>query len=138
SSTVKHFLGNNSEFARKTTDSVIDERTLREIYLPAFEASVREARVGALMDAYNLVNGVHMTQNDYLNTQVVKGEWHFDGIIMSDWGATHDGVAAANGGLDLEMPSGDFMNRKNLLPAIEAGKITQATIDHKVRRLLRK
>jgi beta-glucosidase len=136
--TAKHFAGNNQEFDRNNVSSDVDERTLREIYLPAFEASVTEARVGALMDAYNLVNGVHMTQNDYLNNQVVKGEWHFDGIIMSDWGATHDGVAAANGGLDLEMPSGDFMNRKNLLPALEAGKISQATIDDKVRRILRK
>lgn len=136
--TAKHFAANNQEFDRNNVSSDVDERTLREIYLPAFEASVREARVGALMDSYNLVNGVHMTQNDYLNTQVVKGEWHFDGIVMSDWGATHDGVAAANGGLDLEMPSGDFMNRKNLLPALESGKVSQATIDDKVRRILRK
>ena len=136
--TAKHFAANNQEFDRNNVSSDLDERTLREIYLPAFEASVKEARVGALMDAYNLVNGVHMTQNDYLSNQVAKGEWRFDGIVMSDWGATHDGVAAAIGGLDLEMPSGDFMNRKNLLPAIQAGKIAQATVDDKVRRILRK
>jgi len=136
--TAKHFAANNQEFDRNNVSSDVDERTLREIYLPAFEASVKEARVGALMDAYNLVNGVHMTQNDYLSNQVAKGEWRFDGIVMSDWGATHDGVAAAIGGLDLEMPSGDFMNRKNLLPAIQAGKIAQATVDDKVRRILRK
>jgi len=136
--TAKHLAANNQEFDRNNVSSDVDERTLREIYLPAFEASVKEANVGALMDAYNPVNGSHMTQNDFLNNQVARKEWRFDGIIMSDWGATHDGVAAANGGLDLEMPSGEFMNRKNLLPAIEAGKITQATIDHKVRRILRK
>src|SRR5580704_2694900 len=136
--TAKHFAGNNSEFARMTLSSDIDERTLREIYLPAFEASVKEADVGAVMDGYNLVNGVYMTQNDYLNNVIAKKEWGFDGIMMSDWGATHNGVAAANGGLDLEMPSPTFMNRDALLPAIKEGKIAEATIDDKVRRILRK
>ena len=90
--TAKHFAGNNSEFARMTLSSDIDERTLREIYLPAFEASVKEAKVGAVMDAYNLVNGVSMTQNHHLNNDILKKEWGFDGILMSDWGATHHGV----------------------------------------------
>ncbi|MGC2326832.1 MAG: glycoside hydrolase family 3 N-terminal domain-containing protein, partial [Candidatus Sulfotelmatobacter sp.] len=121
--TAKHFAGNNSEFARMTLSSDIDERTLREIYLPAFEASVKEGHAGAVMDAYNLVNGTYMTQNNRLNNEILKEEWGFDGILMSDWGATHDGVAAANGGLDLEMPSPTFMNRDALLPAIKAGKI---------------
>src|SRR6202140_4576260 len=85
--TAKHFAGNNSEFARTTLSSDIDERTLREIYLPAFEASVREAKVGAVMDAYNLVNGVYMTQNNHLNNEILKQEWGFDGILLSDWGA---------------------------------------------------
>src|SRR5438132_4858392 len=106
SATVKHFMGNNSEFDRHHTDSVIDERTMREIYLPVFEAAVKEASVGAIMDSYNLANGVHLTQNGYLNTDVAKNEWGFRGIIMSDWTSTYDGIAAANGGLDLEMPSG--------------------------------
>ncbi len=137
SATVKHFMGNNSEFDRHNTDSVIDERTMREIYLPAFEAAVKEAHVGAVMDSYNLTNGAHMTQNGYLNTDVAKKEWGFDGVMMSDWVATYDGVAAANGGLDLEMPSGAYLNRKNLLPAVEQGKVSAATIDDKVRRILR-
>jgi beta-glucosidase len=136
--TAKHFAGNNSEFARTTLSSDIDERTLREIYLPAFEASVKEANVGAVMDAYNLVNGTYMTQNDHLNNEILKKEWAFDGILMSDWGATHDGLAAANGGLDLEMPSPTFMNRDALLPALKEGKTSEATIDDKVRRILRK
>ena len=136
--TAKHFAGNNSEFARMTLSSDIDERTLREIYLPAFEASVKEAKVGAVMDAYNLVNGVYMTQNDYLNNHILKKEWGFDGILMSDWGATHDGLAAANGGLDLEMPAPTFMNSDALLPALKEGKIQVATLDDKVRRILRK
>ena len=136
--TAKHFAGNNSEFARMRLSSNIDERTLREIYLPAFEASVKEAKVGAVMDAYNLVNGVHMTQNNHLNNEILKKEWGFDGILMSDWEATHDGVAAALNGLDLEMPSPAFMNRETLLPALKAGKIPISTLDDKVRRILRK
>jgi beta-glucosidase len=135
--TIKHYMGNNSEFDRNRINSEIDERTLREIYLPIFEAAVKEAKVGAIMDSYNLVNGQHMSQNGILNTDVAKKDWGFRGIIMSDWGAAHDAVAAANGGLDLEMPSGEFMNRANLLPAIQAGKVSPATIDDKVRRIVR-
>jgi len=137
SATIKHFIGNNSEFDRHNTDSVIDERTMREIYLPAFEAAVKEAHVGAIMDAYNLTNSAYMTQNSYLNTNVAKTEWGFAGIMMSDWNATYDAVAAANGGLDLEMPSGKYLNRQRLLPEIEKGNISIATIDDKVRRILR-
>ena len=138
SATVKHYMGNNSEFLRHDSDSVIDERAMREIYLPAFETAVKEAHVGAIMDSYNLVNGEHATQNSFLNDQIAKKEWGFDGPIMSDWTSTYDAVAAANGGLDLEMPFGKFMNKENLLPAISAGRVNEATIDDKVRRILRK
>jgi beta-glucosidase len=137
SATIKHYMGNNQEYDRHNMDSIIDERTMREIYLPTFEAAVKEAHVGAIMDSYNLTNGLHMTQNGYLNTDVAKKEWGFNGIIMSDWDATYDGVGAANGGLDLEMPSGKFMNRATLLPAVKAGKVSEATIDDKIRRILR-
>ncbi|HXM97362.1 MAG TPA: glycoside hydrolase family 3 C-terminal domain-containing protein [Candidatus Dormibacteraeota bacterium] len=136
--TAKHFAANNQEYGRMDHSSEVDERTLREIYLPAFEASVKEAKVGAIMDAYNLVNGAYMTQNGYLNTTVARKEWGFDGIMMSDWGATHNGVASANGGLDLEMPSAAFMNKQTLLPAIQRGEVSVATIDDKVRHILRK
>ena len=136
SATVKHFMGNNSEYDRHNTSSDMDDRTMREIYLPAFEAAVKEAHVGAIMNSYNLVNGVHATQSDFLNNQLTKKEWGFDGVIMSDWSSTYDGVAAANAGLDLEMPSAKFMNRDSLLPAIKDGKVTEATIDDKVRRIL--
>ncbi len=137
SATVKHFMGNNSEFDRHNVNSIIDERTMREIYLPAFEAAVKEAHVGAIMDSYNLTNGVHLTQSAHLNTDIAKKEWGFQGIMMSDWVATYDAVAAANGGLDLEMPSGKMMNRSTLMPAVRSGKVTDATIDDKVRRILR-
>jgi beta-glucosidase len=136
--TAKHFAGNNQEFDRYNISSDIDERTLREIYLPAFEAAVKETKVGAVMNSYNPLNGVHTTQNSHLNVEILKKEWGFDGILMSDWGSTHDGVAAANSGLDLEMPSAAFMNHATLLPAVQQGKVAVATIDDKVRRILRK
>src|SRR6266566_7237180 len=136
SATIKHFMGNNSEFDRHNIDSIIDERTMREIYLPVFEAAVKEAHVGAIMDSYNLTNGLHMSQNKYLLTDVVKKEWGFDGLIMSDWSGTYDGVEAANAGQDLEMPSGLHMNQQTLRPAIEQGKVSVAIIDDKVRRIL--
>jgi beta-glucosidase len=135
--TIKHYLGNNSEYARTTTDSVIDERTAREIYLPAFEAAVKTANVGAVMDAYNLVDGEHMTQNHHFNVDVLKHEWGFKGVLMSDWDATHDSLATATGGLDLEMPSGRYLNRTALEPLVRDGKVTTASIDDKVRRILR-
>lgn len=136
SATIKHYLANNSEFLRHDADSIIDERTLREIYLPAFESAVRRAHVGAIMDSYNLINGQHATQNAYFNIDVARKEWHFDGVIMSDWNATYDAVAAAKGGLDLEMPTGKFMNRANLAEAVRSGKVPEATIDEKVRHIL--
>jgi beta-glucosidase len=137
SATVKHLAANNSEFDRHKTDSVVDERALREIYLPAFEAAVREARVGAIMSSYNLLNGEHASQNRHLLTEIVRDEWGFDGLMMSDWFATYDGVAAVNAGQDLEMPFAAHMNQKNLLPAIKAGKVSVKTIDEHVRRILR-
>jgi beta-glucosidase len=136
--TIKHYMGNNEEYDRHNVDSLIDERTMREIYLPTFEAAVKEGPVCAIMDSYNLTNGEHMSQNGYLNNDVAKKQWGFDGIIMSDWDSTYDGVAAVNGGLDIEMPAGAHMNRETLLPAIKAGKVTEATIDEHVRRILRR
>jgi beta-glucosidase len=135
--TVKHFAANNSEFDRHNINSIVDERTLREIYLPAFEASVKEAHVGAVMDSYNLLNGEHLTQNSAMNNDLLKKEWKFDGVLMSDWSATYDTVGAVNGGLDLEMPSGKLMNPTALKAALAEGKVSQATIDDKVRRILR-
>ena len=135
--TVKHFALNNQEYDRHGVSSDADEQTMREIYLPAFEAAVREAHVGAVMSSYNSINGVHATQNSWLNQTVLKGEWKFEGILMSDWAATYDGVEAARNGLDLEMPRADFMNARNLLPAIKDGSIAESVIDDKGRRILR-
>lgn len=135
--TVKHYALNNEEYDRHNVSSDADERTMREIYLPAFEAAVKVAHVGAVMNSYNLVNGVHATQNKHLNIDILRKEWGFNGILMSDWDATYSAVGAANGGLDLEMPSGKFMNPQNLTPAIKNGQVSEATIDEKVRRIFR-
>lgn len=135
--TVKHFALNNQEFNRHNASSDVDERTMREIYLPAFEAAVTKAHVDAVMDSYNLVNGVHATENEWLNVEVLKHDWGFQGILMSDWDSTYNGIAAAKHGLDLEMPSPEFMNAKNLLPALRSGELRESTLDDKVLRLIR-
>ena len=135
--TVKHFALNDQEFNRHNANVNIDDRTMREIYLPAFEAAVTKAHVDAVMDSYNLVNGDHATQNNFLNVKLLKGEWGFQGVLMSDWDATYDGVAAVNNGLDLEMPSPKFMNAKNLIPAVQNGQVNEATIDEHLLRIFR-
>ena len=135
--TVKHFAANNSEYDRHNINTLVDERTLHELYLPAFQAAVEQGHVCAVMDSYNLVNGEHSTQNKILNIDILKKEWGFKGVLMSDWDATYDGVAAANGGLDLEMPYAKFMTAETLTAALKSGAVTEATLDDKIRRLLR-
>ena len=135
--TVKHFAANNHENDRNQDSSEVDERTLHEIYLPAFRAAVQEGRVGAVMCSYNLLNGTYASANDWLLTQTLKKQWGFTGLVMSDWGAVHETLGVVNGGLDLEMPSGKYLNRKTLLPLLKDGTVTMATIDEKIRRILR-
>ncbi len=135
--TAKHFAANNQECDRNNVSSDMDERTLREIYLPAFKASAVEGNVAAFMTSYNLLNGVHASQHDQLINRILKEEWGYDGIVMSDWTSVYDGVAAAAGGLDLEMPSGKMMCRDTLLPAFRSGRLAESVIDDKVRRILR-
>lgn len=135
--TVKHYALNNEEYNRHNVSVDVDERTMREIYLPAFEAAVTKAHVDAVMNSYNLVNSVHATESAFLNLKVLKGEWGFNGILMSDWDATYSAVGAANNGLDLEMPYSRFMNTKNLLPAVKDGRVKESTIDDKILRLVR-
>jgi beta-glucosidase len=135
--TVKHYALNDQEYNRHNVSSDVDERTMREIYLPAFEAAVTKAHVDAVMNSYNLINGSHATQNEFLNLKVLKGEWGFKGILMSDWDATYDSVGAANNGLDLEMPGPRFMNATALLAAVKNGSVKESTIDDKVLRLCR-
>ncbi len=134
--TIKHFAGNNQEWNRHHVSSDIDERTLQEIYLTSFRKAVKEANVAAVMNSYNLLNSVHATENPHLNIEILRNQWGFRGILMSDWNSVYSAVGAANGGLDLEMPSGLFMNNENLSKAIETGIVTEETIDLKVRHIL--
>ncbi len=134
--TIKVFVANNLEYNRRESNSIIDERTLQEIYLPTFHAAVCEAEVSCIMSAFNLLNGDHCSESDYLINKTLKKEWGFQGFVMSDWTGTFNGVKAANAGLDLEMPSGVHMQADTLIAAINAGKLKEEVIDDKVRRIL--
>jgi beta-glucosidase len=134
--TVKHFAGNEQEWDRNHVSSQIDERTLREVYLAPFERAVREGHVAAVMTAYNLLNGTYCSHHPWLNREVLRRDWGFSGIVMSDWDAVHDAHGAVEGGVDLEMPSAKFMNRDKLTPLLESRPIADA-IDEKVRHILR-
>lgn len=135
--TVKHFACNFQEYDRHGVSSDADERTLREVYMRAFEMAVKEGGAACLMTAYNLVNGQHCSEHEWLLKTVLKGEWGYSGLVMSDWDSCYNAVMQANNGLDLEMPWGKHMNAKNLLPALEKGLVSMDAIDDKVRRLLR-
>ena len=134
--TVKHFLGNNSDYDRDHISNDMDERTLHEIYLPAFKAAVQEGKTACLMTSYNLVNGIYTTHSRELLTDILRDRWGYKGIVMSDWGSTHDGLAAAQAGLDLEMASGDNMSPANLRQYIAQGDLSMSDIDLKVRHIL--
>ncbi len=135
--TAKHFAANNQEWDRNHVSSQVDERTLREIYLPAFEAVVREGHVGAVMSAYNPVNGIFSSHHPWLLRQVLKQEWGFQGLVMSDWVAVHDPLGGAVGGCDLEMPRAIQMSPANLGVLLDTGSFTEQQLDDKVRRILR-
>jgi beta-glucosidase len=128
----KHFAANNQETNRTTVNEIIDERTLREIYLPAFEATVK-AGVGAVMCAYNQVNGSFMCENDSLLNRILKQEWGFTGFVTSDFGATHSTVASAKAGLDLEMPTGVYFDTL-LESAVTTGQVPQTVVNDKLIR----
>jgi len=133
--TVKHFVANDSEFERMTISSEVDERTLREVSLVPFEAAVKEAGTWALMTAYNRVNGPYCSEHAEL-IGLLRDEWGFDGLVMSDWYGTHSTVAAANAGLDLEMPGPPQFFGEKLADAVRAGDVTEASLDEKVHRVL--
>lgn len=135
--TIKHFVCNDSEFQRNTISSEVDERTLREIYLPPFKAAVHEADVWAVMSSYNRVNGTYTSEHDRLLNGILKGEWGFEGLVISDWNGTYSTSPATNSGLDLEMPGPTRWRGGKLLQAIQAGDVEETTIDDHVRRILR-
>lgn len=135
---VKHYAANSVERERTTVDAQLDERTLREIYLPAFEGAVKEARVGSVMAAYNKVNGEYCAENPHLLKDILRSEWGFKGFVMSDWGAVHSTVPTALNGLDLEMPGGkDNHLGAPLLEAAQKGEVPVSAIDEMVRHTLR-
>ena len=135
--TVKHFVCNDSEFQRNSISSDLDERTLREIYLPPFEAAVKEAKSWAVMSSYNKVNGTYVSENAKLLRNILKDEWGFDGLVMSDWGGTYSVSDAVNNGLDLEMPGPSNWRGARLLQAAQTGEAKAEAIDDAVRRMLR-
>lgn len=154
--TVKHFAANNEEFERHRIDAAIDERTLQEIYFPAFKAAVQEAGVWSVMSAYNKVNGTYCAENEYLLKDVLKNGWGFKGFVVSDWGSTYSTAGTVNAGMDLEMPGGevarnwlktertikagnggDWLSPEKVLAEISAGHISVAAMDDNVSRILR-
>ena len=137
SAVVKHYAVNYQEFDRHNVSSDVDERTLHEIYLPAFRAAVQEGGCGCIMTAYNLVNGVHCSEHNELINKILKEDWGFDGVVMSDWCSTYSAVDTVNCGLDLEMPFARWLTEDNLLSAVKGGCIEEKTIDDKIRRLTR-
>ena len=134
--TVKHFAANNQEYSRHSVSSDVDERTLNEIYFPAFRKAVQEAGVGAVMDSYNLVNGVHSTENPWMNITVLRDRWGFEGIVMSDWTSVYSTQGAVNGGLDMEQPKAVFFTRERVKAALEKGLIREKDLDIKCQHLL--
>jgi beta-glucosidase len=135
-SCAKHYVCNDEEENRTNVQILLDERTLREIYLPPFEAAVKDGHVATVMSAYNAVNGFFCSENSFLLTDILKTEWKFTGLLMSDYNAIHDGLSAALYGCDLDLPAGNFMNAANLLPFIPS-PLPVSAIDDKVRRILR-
>lgn len=134
--TIKHFVGNESEIERQTMSSDIDERTLREIYLPPFEAAVKKAGVWAIMSSYNRLNGVWTSENHWLLTELLREEWGYDGIVMSDWFGSHTTEASVTGGLDLEMPGPTRDRGEKLVAAVREGSVPPETVKAAARRML--
>ncbi|WP_077613092.1 glycoside hydrolase family 3 C-terminal domain-containing protein [Clostridium sp. Marseille-P2415] len=133
---LKHFLANNQEHRRMTSDSVIDERTLREIYLAAFEGAVKHAKPWTVMCSYNKINGEYASENYHYLTEILRDEWGFDGYVMSDWGAVNNRVEGVKAGLDLEMPSSGGINDTYLIEAVKEGRLKEQVLDKAVTRIL--
>ncbi len=133
---LKHFAGNSQEMKRMTSNSIIDERALREIYLRAFEKAVKKSQPWTVMNAYNLLNGTYCSEDDWLQNKVLRDEWGFKGAVVSDWGAVNDRVAGLNAGNDLEMPSSGGVNDAKIVEAVKCGVIDETTLDERVDKLI--
>jgi len=133
---LKHFAANNQEFQRLTISSEVDERTLREIYLPAFETAVKKAKPWTVLCAYNKLNGTYCSENPRLLVDILKDEWGFEGFVVSDWGAVHDRVTSLQGGLDLEMPGPREHRVEAVVEAVRSGALDESVLDESVSRIL--
>jgi len=133
---LKHYAANNQEFQRFSISAEVDERTLREIYLPAFEKAVKKAQPWTVMCSYNKLNGTFASEHYHLLTEILKNEWGFEGLVVSDWGAVRDRVAALKGGLDWEMPGPQERRVTAVVEAVRSGELDEAVLDESVRRIL--
>ena len=133
---LKHYAANSQEAYRMTIDEVIDERALREIYLPAFEIAIKEAQPWTVMNAYNRINGTYASQSKWLLDTVARKEWGFEGIFVTDWGASVDRIPGLKAGTDLEMPTSGDLNEKLIIKAVESGKLEEAVLDERVDALV--
>ena len=133
---IKHFAANNQEHRRMSSSSNADERTLREIYFPAFEISVRKAQPWTVMCSYNRLNGTYASEHPWLLTDVLRKEWGFEGYVMSDWGAVSNRVAGVAAGLDLEMPGSGGINDRKIVAAVKAGELDEKIVDQACERIL--
>ncbi|MDE7311244.1 MAG: glycoside hydrolase family 3 C-terminal domain-containing protein [Eubacterium sp.] len=134
---IKHFAANNQEYNRMSCSSEVDDRTLREIYLPAFETAVKKAQPKTVMCSYNQINGTFASENHWLLTEVLREEWGFEGYVMSDWGAVNERVPGLAAGLDLEMPSSGGVGDREIVQAVKDGTLDEAVLDRAVERILR-
>ncbi|WP_276203119.1 glycoside hydrolase family 3 protein [Bacillus haynesii] len=133
---VKHFAANNQEERRMAIDTIVDERTLREIYLTAFEIAIKEGKAKTMMSSYNLLNGAYTNENIHLMRDILRDEWDFQGVVVTDWGGSNDRVAGLLAGNELEMPSTSGETNGEIVKAVEAGKIKEEVLDGCVDRLL--
>ncbi|MBB6676077.1 glycoside hydrolase family 3 C-terminal domain-containing protein [Cohnella lubricantis] len=134
---LKHFAVNNQEHLRMTIDAEVDERALRELYLTGFELAVKHGRPWTVMGAYNRVNGSYACENDYLLRDILRGEWGFEGAVMSDWGGTNDRVAGLRAGLDLQMPTGYGYTDREIVDAVKEGRLAESVLDESAARIVR-
>ena len=133
---IKHFAANSQEHRRMSSSAEVDERTLREIYLPAFETAVKREQPWTVMCSYNRLNGVYASEHPWLLTEVLRNEWGFEGYVVSDWGAVADRVKGLAAGLDLEMPSSNGFNDRKIVEAVREGRLDEAVVDRAVERIL--
>ena len=129
---LKHFCANSQEAFRMVIDEVIDERTLRETYLPAFEIAIKEAQPWTVMNSYNKINGVYASQNGHTQQEIARGEWGFEGLFVTDWGSSVDRIPGLQNGTDLEMPTSGPLNTKKIVAAVQSGELDEAVLNERV------